>query len=73
MGSSALRRAQQPRGSILRVRIATTTGVPGQLWAFLKARKKWWLLPLLIVLLLVGGLLVLAEGSALGPLIYPLF
>lgn len=48
-------------------------GVLGQLWAFVKVRKKWWLLPFLIVLLLVGGLLMLAQGSALGPLIYPIF
>jgi len=44
-----------------------------QLWAFLKVRKKWWLLPVLLVLLLVGALLVLAETSALAPLIYPIF
>jgi len=48
-------------------------GVLGQLWAFLKVRKKWWLLPLLIVLLGVGGLLVFAQGSVLAPLIYPIF
>lgn len=48
-------------------------GVMAQLWAFLKTRKKWWLLPILMVLLLVGGLLVLAQGSALAPLIYPIF
>ena len=48
-------------------------GVLRQLWAFLKVRKKWWLLPVLLVLLLVGALLVFAEGSALAPLIYPIF
>ena len=50
-----------------------TAGVLTQLWAFLKERKKWWLLPLLLVLLLVGGLLVLAQGSVMAPLIYPIF
>jgi len=49
------------------------SGVMAQLWAFLKIRKKWWLLPILLVLLLVGGMLVLAQGSALAPLIYPIF
>jgi hypothetical protein len=44
-----------------------------QLWVFLRVRKKWWLLPVLLVLLLVGGLLVFAQGSALAPLIYPIF
>jgi hypothetical protein len=49
------------------------SGVVSQLWAFLKVRKKWWLLPILIVLLTVGGLLIFAQGSALAPLIYPIF
>jgi len=49
------------------------SGVMAQLWAFLKIRKKWWLVPILLVLLLVGGMLVLAQGSALAPLIYPIF
>ena len=44
-----------------------------ELWAFMKARKKWWLLPPLVVLLLIGALLILAEGSALTPFIYSLF
>ena len=47
--------------------------VVGQLWGFLKERKKWWLLPIVVVLLLVGVALVLAETSVLGPLIYPIF
>jgi len=47
--------------------------VLGQLWQFLKARKKWWLLPFVLVLLAVGVLLVVAQGSVLAPLIYPLF
>jgi hypothetical protein len=49
------------------------SGVVSQLWAFLKVRKKWWLIPILIVLLTVGGLLIFAQGSALAPLIYPIF
>jgi hypothetical protein len=44
-----------------------------QLWIFLRVRKKWWLLPVVLVLLLVGGLLVLAQGSVLAPLAYPIF
>jgi hypothetical protein len=48
-------------------------GVISQLWAYLTVRKKWWLLPILIVLLVVGGLLVFVQGSALAPLIYPIF
>jgi Family of unknown function (DUF5989) len=48
-------------------------GLMGELWAFMRERKKFWLLPLLVVLVLVGGLLVLAQGSALAPFIYTIF
>ena len=43
------------------------------LWAFLRARKKFWLLPTILVLVLLGALLVLAQGSAVAPFIYTLF
>ena len=45
----------------------------GELWAFMRVRKKMWLLPILTVLLAVGALLVLAQGSALAPFIYTIF
>lgn len=44
-----------------------------ELWAFMKERKKFWLLPIFVVMLLFGGLLVLAQGSAVAPFIYTLF
>jgi len=44
-----------------------------ELWKFLRVRKKFWLLPIILVTLLLGGLLVLAQGSALAPFIYTLF
>jgi hypothetical protein len=44
-----------------------------ELWEFLRARKKLWLLPIIMIMLLVGGLLVLAQGSAIAPFIYTLF
>ena len=44
-----------------------------ELWSFLKNRKKWWLAPIIFTLLILGTLIVLAEGSALAPLIYTLF
>lgn len=44
-----------------------------ELFAFMAARKKFWLLPILVVMLLLGGLLVLAQGSAIAPFIYTLF
>ena len=43
------------------------------LWDFMRERKKFWLAPIIIVLLLLGGLIVLAEGTAVAPFIYTLF
>ena len=40
---------------------------------FLMARKKYWLIPVLLVMVLFGGLLVLAQGSAVAPFIYTIF
>jgi hypothetical protein len=48
-------------------------GILGELWAFMKVRKKWWLLPIIVVLLAVGALLIFAQGSALAPFIYTIF
>ncbi len=45
----------------------------GELWAYMKARKKWWLGPIFLVLILLGLLIVLTQGSALAPFIYTLF
>jgi uncharacterized protein DUF5989 len=44
-----------------------------ELWAFMRERKKLWLLPIVIVMVLFGGLMVLAQGTALAPFIYTLF
>ena len=44
-----------------------------ELWLFMRERKKFWLLPIIIVMLLLGGLLILAQGSAVAPFIYTLF
>ena len=44
-----------------------------ELWRFLRVRKKFWLLPIIIAMLMLGGLLVLAQGSAIAPFIYTLF
>lgn len=45
----------------------------GELWAFMRIRKKWWLGPIIMFLLLLGILIVFTEGSALAPFIYALF
>ena len=43
------------------------------LWQFMGQRKKFWLAPIIVVMVLLGGLLVLAQGSAVAPFIYTLF
>ena len=45
----------------------------GELWAFMRERKKWWLGPIVIMLLLLALLLVFTQGSALAPFVYTLF
>ncbi|MBX7199770.1 MAG: hypothetical protein K1X51_10365 [Rhodospirillaceae bacterium] len=44
-----------------------------EFWKFLKVRKKFWLLPMILMLVLFGGLIMLAQGSAVAPFIYTLF
>ena len=44
-----------------------------ELWAFMRARKKFWLLPIMLMMVVLGALLVLAQGSAVAPFIYTLF
>jgi hypothetical protein len=45
----------------------------GELWAFMRVRKKWWLGPIVVTMLLLSVLIVLTEGSAVAPFIYALF
>ena len=51
----------------------TRPSLAGELWAFMRERKKWWLLPLIVVMLAVGLLIAAAQGSALAPFIYTIF
>jgi hypothetical protein len=44
-----------------------------ELWAYMKIRKKFWLMPVLFMMVLFGGLIVLAQGSAVAPFIYTIF
>jgi len=44
-----------------------------ELFAFLRARKKFWLYPILLMMVIFGGLVVFAKGSAVAPFIYTLF
>ncbi len=47
--------------------------IVGELWSFMKVRKKWWLAPIVFMLLMLSMLLVFTQGSALAPFIYTLF
>ena len=45
----------------------------GELWAFMRVRKKFWMLPIVIAMVVLGGMIVLAQGSAVAPFVYTLF
>ena len=44
-----------------------------ELWFYIRERRNYVLAPVLILMALLGGLLVLAQGSAIAPFIYTLF
>ena len=52
---------------------ASRTGIVGELFKFFWSTKWWWLTPMLLVLFVFGGLIVLAQSSAIAPFIYTLF
>jgi len=45
----------------------------GDLWQFMRVRKKFWLAPILLTMLLLSLLIVVTQGSAVAPFIYALF
>ncbi|MCD4742393.1 MAG: DUF5989 family protein [Desulfobacteraceae bacterium] len=45
----------------------------GDLWGFMRARRKFWMAPLIFVLLLLGFLIGFSQGSVIAPFIYTLF
>jgi hypothetical protein len=44
-----------------------------ELFAFMRARKKYWLMPIVLVMLVFGGLIVLTQGTVIAPFVYTLF
>jgi hypothetical protein len=40
---------------------------------FARERKKFWLLPILLMMVIFGGLVIVAQGSAVAPFLYTLF
>jgi hypothetical protein len=49
-----------------------STGPVGEFWYFLGRTRKFWMAPIIVALLL-AGLIVVAGGTAMAPLIYALF
>jgi len=45
----------------------------GELWAFMRVRKKWWLGPIMFMLVVLSLLIVTTQGSVVAPFIYALF
>ncbi len=45
----------------------------GELWAFMRERKKWWLGPILFMMVALSVLIVVTEKSVVAPFIYALF
>jgi hypothetical protein len=48
-------------------------GIFGELWSFMRVRKKWWIGPILFVMLMLSVLIIVTEHSAVAPFIYALF
>lgn len=44
-----------------------------QLGRFTRQTGKFWMLPLVVFLVVLGGILIVAQNSAVAPLIYAIF
>jgi Family of unknown function (DUF5989) len=53
--------------------LTNRAAIAGELLSFLWHHKWWWLTPMILVLPLVGGLVIVAQSSAIAPFIYTLF
>ena len=47
--------------------------VLAQIFRFMRVYRKFWMAPILLGIIALGGVLVLAEGSAVAPFIYSIF
>lgn len=45
----------------------------GELWVYMRVRKKYWLLPIFVMMAVLGGLVVMTQGTAVAPFIYTIF
>ncbi len=48
-------------------------GIVGELLEMAIRRKKWVLIPPIAMIMLVAALIIAAQATPLGPLIYPIF
>ena len=53
--------------------LASRFSIAAELAHFFWHNKWWWITPMVLVLLVLGGLIVLAQSSAIAPFIYTLF
>ena len=44
-----------------------------QLYKFMVVHRKFWMAPIVLGLIVLGGLLIVAESSAIAPFIYAIF
>ena len=66
------READQKKDALAREAERPAPGLVREFFDFLRTRKKWWLAPIVLALLFVG-LLAVAGGSSVAPVIYALF
>lgn len=52
-------------------KVTNRFGVIKSLFSFLWKRKLYWLIPLMLILMLFAVLLIFAQATGLGPMIYP--
>jgi hypothetical protein len=55
------------------VQSSSKLSIFGELWTFMRVRKKWWLAPIVVTMILLSALIILTQGSAVAPFIYALF
>ena len=44
-----------------------------QLYKFMIVHRKFWMAPIVVGLIVLGGLLIVAESTAIAPFIYAIF
>ena len=64
---------EMPESLIQQPSNVSQPGIVGEIWGFLRVRKKFWLAPIILALMLLGGLFWLASSAGvISPFIYAL-